>query len=532
LIKKDNKKRRLSAAALIINVCFLTTCVARTPDVPQPTAPALDIAVTVENTAVEETDTTVQDEPAPTLPPPTLEIPPYNDYYASLDIDPKTRLISGIERIQYTNRIEEPLTEIILRTYLNAFDGTESLKPYFPGFESQIYQYGYDYGYLFIQHVSSDSSDLEYEQTSTVLRVSLSEPLLPEQTTQIRIQFNAYIPMIAHRTGANPYAMWCGAFLPVLAVCDAGGWHTEPYYPAGDPFLLETANYTVEITTPDGYEVTGTGVKREEILEEKKVTTFTAKMTRDFAFALSPMYKIAEASTESGVVIQLYYYSDSLRVDEIMAVSVSAMEYFERTVGAYPYGQLSIAETSMFTRGMEFAKIIFLDSAYLQRLSTYGNLVHELAHQWFFNVVGNNQITEAWLDEGLTSFIQEGFFYETEETLSNILEADYVRLKDALERIESAATRRISASLSLYENWADYYNTHYLKPKVMLYALRQRMGAEDFTRLVSEYYKTYSFRIATGMDFISKAEEVYGAPLDDFFNEWLNGGNLPQLSAR
>jgi hypothetical protein len=460
-----------------------------------------------------------EEEPVPAA----HEVPQYNDYHITLEVDPETRTVTGIGRIRFTNHTGVTLENVVLRTFLNAFGYNAEPTPYFERFKDRVFKYGMDYGHMEILHVSMDINELNYVLDGTVLDILLDEPLEAEQTVQFIIQFEAYVPKIGHRTGANDQAMWMGMFLPVLSVHDGQAWDTSPYYPAGEPFLLETAHYTVLVTTPPEYIVAGSGHKKEDMLEDKKLTTFTARMVRDFAFALSPEYAVAETVTESGVDVLFYHYSDGLRVDEILDISKRSMEYFEEKVGAYPYGQVSIVETDMFVNGMEFSKIVFMDSDYLRQTRDYTSLVHELGHQWFFNVVGNNPITDAWLDEGVTLYIQEGFFHEDGEAFREHMRGEYETFKNRPERWV------IAHNLSAFENWRDYYMTHYTKAKLMMYALHLRMGDEAFWQFIGQYYQENAFRIARVADFIAVAEEVHGARLQDFFAEWLFGENVPEI---
>jgi hypothetical protein len=115
----------------------------------------------------------------------------------------------------------------------------------------------------------------------------------------------------------------------VEAVYGTNGWHTEPYYPIGSPFILDAANYIVEISTPVEYWVAGTGTKTETYLEDRKITTFNANMVRDFAFAVSPYFMRESIVTPSGSVeIHLYHYTEDLPMEHILNTAVSAMVFF------------------------------------------------------------------------------------------------------------------------------------------------------------------------------------------------------------
>jgi aminopeptidase N len=164
-----------------------------------------------------------------------------------------------------------------------------------------------------------------------------------------------------------------------------------------------------------------------------------------------------------------------------------------------------------------------MDSAYLHRTNDYASLVHELGHQWFYNVVGNNPITESWLDEGMTLYVQESFFHEDEQSFHEKMMGEYQQFKARADRFV------IANELGAFENWRDYYLTHYTKAKLMLYALNLRMGDEAFWHAIKQYYQAYSFRIATLADFIAIVEDAHGEGLQEFFDEWIFGDHVPEL---
>jgi hypothetical protein len=524
------KKRFVYLYILLIIPVFSACGIISAPSAGAP-SPSLNPPPTFEATGHTPEAGLIIPAPSPVItdesPPP--EIPLYNDYNVSLDITPETRTISGIERAQYTNRTAVTLDKIVMRVYLNAFNDTEREQPYFSNFNEKIYALGSDSGYMDILHVSSDNLELSYETDNSVLTIYLDEPLLPEQTVSLKIQFDAYVPKLAHRIGGNEKALWCALFLPTFAVYGINGWNTDPYYPAGDPFYTETANYIVDITTQTGYTVAGAGIKPEEEFEDKKTTLFNARLSRGFTFAVSSEYQVLEAVTASGVTAQFYYYSAELPLDNIMDTVVQALEYYEGAVGVYPYRNLSVIETDMFVNDQDFTQVAFIDSAYLHRTQDFSALVQEIGNQWFGHAVGNNQMTEAWLDEGITMYLRAGYFHRPEESQDAYMKTEYAALNDYLTSTEPSVKKRIAAHPTAFANWNEYYQMNYTKAMLMLYALRLKIGGEAFLQLIPEYYKAYSFRVATAPDFITKAEEIYGESLAGFFQEWLYGVTLPEI---
>lgn len=475
---------------------------------------------------------TLYDIPAPPpeeFIPPEPDIPSFNEYTVFLDFEPETRIIRGIKSVRYTNRTNTNLNELVFIVPLNAWSGGHPA-PYSTDSYNRIFRHGRDYGFMDVLHVTQDSEGLNYSLDGTILTIGLPRVLGPYETAQIHIQFEASIPMIAHRTGANEHAIWAGAFLPVEAIFDRQGWHRPVYYPTGNPFILDVANYTVEITTPIDYIVAGTGVKTETYLDERKITSFTAQMTRDFAFAISPYFNRTSVMTDSGAVeIVLYHYTANLPTDHILNVASETFAFFEETVGVYPYTQLSIVETDMFLGGENFSGIIFMDSDYLRTYPGLSNLRRKIGRQWFSIIIGSNPIEESWLNGGMTYFLQYGLLDRPSE-LRAFIEREHNNLSAGpASDYYNEDHQRIASRLNQYDLWIDYVRIQHQKAGIMFYALYREMGPENFKFLLREYFRQFAFHIATASDFIALAEEIHGSSLRSFFDYWLYTTELPDL---
>ena len=448
-----------------------------------------------------------------------LYIPGFDHYEVSLTIDPTARTVSGISITTFTNRTSEPLDIIVLRVYLNGFN--ENSQNFFPELMQNIFRHGFTYGYMDIEHASMNNEDLVYHLAGTVLVLYPQEPISPGETVQLVLQYNAYIPMIAHRIGANSQAMWFGMFLPILATIGDDGWVIPEYYPAGDPFILEMASFEVEIITPADYIVAGTGVTADEItLADTKVTRFVVSNARSFSFAISP-YFIRERITSDSGDIHLYYYTTGLPIDIIIEILSAGMEHFSGIVGQYPFDHIRIVETDMFISGAAFSNVIFMDTAALAEPDAEA-IIMMLGEQWFSNIVSTNSVLEPWLDEGLVRYIMARYFYDQPMEIEEYAAQAAVLLSEQ-------DNLSLSNGLGTFDDWQSYYQTHHIKGMLMFYALNNRMGDELFWVLIREYFQAFYFQIAAGMDFVHLAEEIYGGSLEDFFTEWLAGGAIPPL---
>lgn len=512
-----NVMKRAIYIFLCTAIFFGCSSVEKTPEV----FPTQEIII---NTAPQSTDSATSNETVTVTP--AKEPYKTDEYNISIEINPESRTVSGVEKLTYQNRTGQPMDKIYFNVYLNAFSSKAGSKPYFSNFESKIFQNGVDYADINISNVTIDSQAADFSLSETVLTITLPDPLMAEEMVEVALLFDAYVPKINHRTGANDDAMWFGNFLPVVAVYDADGWHTEPYYPAGDPFYSNISNYNVKVTAPKEYIVAGTGEETIAEAGDKKTTVFTAKMVRDFAFAVSKNYKVDTIKTVGGKYINFYHYSDMENVADFLYTAKRSLDYYSEAIGSYPYVSFDIIEIGLFiSGGMEYSEVTFIDSEYLKTEPSFHTLAHEIAHQYFYNIIGSNQIKEAWLDEALASYMELGVFYSSEE-IDQKMSDGYEILKI---RMKNFYSRSMIASLSVYEDWSNYYNVQYNRGMLMLHSLKNKMGGAKFDEFIKTYYTKYSFKKSNKNEFILTAQEVYGGDLTQFFKGWLEDYDLPAL---
>ncbi len=443
----------------------------------------------------------------------------YNEYQISVEIDPSTRMVKGISKITGKNRGQEDIDKTYVHLNLNAFKKFQP-DPFLAEFRDRIYEFGQDFGYLDILAATINGQETTF-LSGKVLTVDFPEPVKPGDIYELTLQFEAYVPKINHRTGANDNAIWLGGFFPTVAVYDQNGWHTEPYYPLGDPYYTNISNYTVKVTVPEDYVVVGTGDEVSSTVSDgKKSTTFSAKLVRDFALALSPDYKCVSMTNEKDVTVNLYYYSQVKNPEWLVSKAAEAVRFYSEQIGSYPYTSVNIIEAGLpLNVGAEHSQMAFVDSTKLKSDGAVNTITHEIAHQWFYNIVGNNPYTEPWLDEGLCLFLQN-WCLKTPETFDEDAKRDFTNLKLAMVDISDKNSLR---SIDTFSSWSEYYRVVYQKPYLMIYDLKRLMGDEKFESFLKKYYAETSFKLSNKQVFFTIAEEIYGRPLDEFFNYWLSG---------
>ena len=518
--------KHLLPMSLALCLCLSMLSACNTPQPPQPPSPSTTTNIQVVEGTLPSENAQASAEVSPSAVP-VKESTGYNDYSIVADVNPETRTITGIEQVSYKNRTGMELSQIYFNLYLNAFKRTAATKPYLDSIEPEIFSKERDYGYMNITDAMINNEGAVFNIKGTVLTITFPKPLLPDEEADITIVFEAYIPTMNHRTGSNNEVMWMGNFFPILALYDGNGWHKGLYYSIGDPFYANIANYTVKVTTPANYTVVGTGEELSNILSGVRTTDITAMLVRDFTFAVSRSYQVATQKTKSGVYVNLYHYSDAPEADAVLQTAAQALESYSARVGSYPYASLDIIEinTVSDTINMEYPGVTYIDTRHLSSKEQMSSLELKLGHQWFYNIIGNNQIKEAWLDEGLTEYVYENIVLSPEEIAQRMSNA-HKQLQSALPSIEN---KTLLQDLSVYKTWDEYHSIQHTRAKLMMYALEKTIGSDAMSEFLKLYYSKYAFRLVNKNEFIATAEEASGMALDEFFAAWMEDFVLPPL---
>jgi aminopeptidase N len=145
-----------------------------------------------------------------------------------------------------------------------------------------------------------------------------------------------------------------------------------------------------------------------------------------------------------------------------------------------------------------------------------GTVAHEVGHQWFYNLVGNDQLDDPWLDEALTQFATLQYF--TDEYGVPGENGFRASLEDRWARVDRA---EIPIGLPVAEYDGTYGAIVYGRGPLFFVALREEMGKEAFDAFIREYTAEHSWGIATPELLQSLAEEHCACQLDGLFNEWV-----------
>jgi aminopeptidase N len=152
---------------------------------------------------------------------------------------------------------------------------------------------------------------------------------------------------------------------------------------------------------------------------------------------------------------------------------------------------------------------------------------HEVAHQWWYSVVGNNVFADPWLDEALTTFSSSLYYEDIGNSIAlyNTLDNWEQRVSDA---VDAGSEAQIVQPLDYFEKPGRerlYGVTVYAKGALFFDALRHEIGDQAFFAALQEYYQRYKFQVARPQDLLDAFESSAGRQLDDFYQSWLYSSN-------
>jgi hypothetical protein len=160
----------------------------------------------------------------------------------------------------------------------------------------------------------------------------------------------------------------------------------------------------------------------------------------------------------------------------------------------------------------------------LQRGSAYDSLIaHEIAHQWFYSLVGNDQIEAAWIDEGLATYAPALYYQDVAPSVG----------RSQVQQIEASSPRNgIDVSLYGFSGDSPYFTAVYRPGARLMHEIRGAMGAESFDEAVREIVRVHSHRIVTPRAFLDALQRRTSANLNPIISRYVSYGAFTYATPR
>ena len=451
-----------------------------------------------------------------------------------LELDEQGKLLSGKSVIAYCNNTGKTLTTVPFMLYANAYKKVGTA-PFAKENLPLAYPDGFDPGYILIDTLHVDGQSTYYgldNADQTCMQVHLPRPLLSGQSARIEIGFTVKLPHSLGRFGYGEKAFNLCNATPVACAWDGKAFVRHPYQKVGDPFVSDMADYQVTLRVPQGMVVAHTGEGDSHLEEMCTVYEMRAQDVRDFAMVASRSFKVAEKQLkcrDRQVRVRSYYFEDCQWGGQFaLKTGVESLRSFTKQVAAYPYPVMNVVQTDFFIGGMEYPNLVLIDrSLYSQELAMELDRVvaHEVGHQWFYGVVGNDQVLEPWLDESLTDYLTRLYFYDRYgEKQGRAYEELYVtQLYDLLQRRcqISDANDGVGQPTTAFTDEVAYSAVVYTRGTQMLCALEKEVGRDQMRAFLSDYVRTFAGQRVSGAQFKEHLNAFVGRDLSAFLQDWL-----------
>lgn len=497
------------------------------------------------------------------------------NYRIEASIDTNTNILNGAEEIEYINNSPDQLQSLWLQLDQNLYQ-QNSIGNFSRGLTSSQFTSGYQFREITIRYGSS-TEKAEYIIAGTRMQIRLDQPLKPSEKCIISIDYYYEIPgSFGGRTdffsSQNGKVYEIAQWYPRMCVYDdLNGWNTLPYIGTGE-FYCEYGDFDYKITVPKGMLVVGSGevVNEKEVYSSKQferlqqaknsdktilvrtkdevnaetaswrknrsktneTTTWHFRMynSRDVAFGASAAYILDAArinlpNGKKAVAMSAYpVESDGekawSRSTEYLKGSI---EHFSEKWEPYPYPfAINIAGIA---GGMEYPGIVF-DGMRAKEKTLFWVTAHEIGHTWFPMMVGSNERLQAWMDEGLNTFID---VYASDE----FNKGEYAPKRDGeyapgggnpadeiLQWIEDPNSPTMMSRADMLTGKYRHPFT-YFKPAFGLILLREEiLGAERFDYAFKTYIKRWSYKHPSPDDFFRTMENEAGEDLSYFWRQW------------
>lgn len=492
-------------------------------------------------------------------------------YTIQAKVDETTHIIDAAEELEYWNNSPDTLTYVYFHLYQNAFIKGSHLHELEKAQDVNVRLGKYEAAGLgtVVENLKVDGKEVNTELDNTVLKVYLPQPLYPNSSVTLSMNFKTYYDNGSTRRRMQMWDAWgythyngCQWF-PKICVYDRKfGWDTDQHL--NKEFYGDFGVYDVALDFASNYIVEATGMlkNRDEVLPKdlrekldvknfagkkwdeapsiivpyekgkRKIWKYHAENVHDFAFTADPSYRISTAYWNGIECVGLVQEPHASGWQNSGALVAKIIETFSTDIGMYAYPKMVAADAR---DGMEYPMLTLDGGA---EPGYRGLLVHEIGHNWFYGMVGSNETYRAAMDEGFTQFLTawgmeriDGKYIKANPPKSRYRRKFYEPTKARDARVFDAYlyTAMNGNELPLNTHSNDFhdalgheggYGMVYYKTASMLYNLQYTLGDSLFLAAMQHYFDQWKMAHPYFEDFKSSVIRFTKVDLNWFFDEW------------
>jgi hypothetical protein len=455
------------------------------------------------------------------------------DYTLRATLDPAAHLVHGEGTILWRNKSTAPVHELWMHLYLNAFKNQRSAY-----FGERVGGRGdvaaEDWGWIDVHRLvlhAPDTTPVDLwpsaertrpgDEDETEARVALPREIAPGESITLDVAFESKLPHVVERTGYVGSFHMVGQWFPKIARLEPDGrWAHFPFHHLAE-FYADYGTYDVTLDVPESFVVGATGPVVDALIENhRRIERHVQGDIHDFAWTAWDQWRAAR-ETIDGVAVTLLYPRGFQRVAaREMAALRFALPYESSRYGRYPYRVLTVVHPQEDAReagGMEYPTLITTGGAWwtppgvlLPEIVT----VHELGHQWFYGLVGTNELRWPFLDEGINEFAEVDAMGKWRGAASAV-DLLGLSVSDASAQAVGGNMRvhdePVAQAANAFSTGADYGALVYARTASILETMKRVYGDEPVLRALGRYARRFRFQHPGPEDLLAVFEEVLGA---------------------
>jgi aminopeptidase N len=295
----------------------------------------------------------------------------------------------------------------------------------------------------------------------------------------------------------------------------------------------DKATFEFIVTAPSQYHVISNGKLVEEkfLSNNEKLTHWKEDVPLPTKVMVIGVAKFAvkeyKDSPKNIPVSAWIYPQDSTKGFLNYSYAPEILKFYSNCVGPYPYEKLANVQSKTIFGGMENASAIFYsEGSASSKTSVEDLLAHEIAHQWFGDMVTEKKYSHLWLSEGFATYMTD-IYLESKYGMDNLISRlkkernDVINFKNGQPVVDS-----VSAGMNLLNP------NSYQKGAWVLHMLRRQVGDSAFHLIIRKYYDLFKGKNADTEDFQNVVEEVTKKDFKQFFKQWLYTPGIPKLEVK
>jgi hypothetical protein len=345
------------------------------------------------------------------------------------------------------------------------------------------------------------------------------QPIQPGSITTFTLGFSLSLPP---RTSNNTFGYlsyqinltdWYPFIVPY-----SGGWVLHDIWPFGENLVYDAADYDVNVKVNDPNVMIAASAPADSNGDS---THYRLEGARTFVLSASDQFKVDESAVGPVKISSYYFAGDENASKAVVWMATQSLGLYQAKFAAYPHSSLSVVETDI-PDGQEYDGLVFLANSFYSGyngtaksdLFTIGT--HEIAHQWWFGLVGNDQATEPWLDEALAVY-SERIFYEY----------NYPNFGDWWWNFRVnffGPSGYVDSSIYSFGTFRGYVNAVYLNGANFIDDLRTRIGDDAFFAFLRDYQSQFAYGRATSSDFFAVLRQHTNRDFSDIVRRYFQNG--------